>query len=94
VIGQIIAATDSTLVAAWLSLAGVFVATGGTIALALFKMKRSNTADHDEVITMVRAVVIGQEQLYQVVDRHISQHDEFSHQHGAPDMASSTVKDS
>jgi hypothetical protein len=66
---------DSTIVVAWISLLGGLIGTGAMVFVALIKMKRSNTADHGEVLTVLRTVVIGQEQLSNVVDRHIDHHD-------------------
>jgi shikimate kinase len=77
-------ATDSTVIAAWISLAGVFVATGGGIVLALVKMSRSNSKDHGEVLTVLRTVVMGQEQLTNVVDRHIDHHDQIRRHEDLP----------
>jgi hypothetical protein len=78
------AATDSTIVVAWISLLGGLVGSGTAVVVALIKMKRSNTKDHGEVLTVLRTVVIGQEQLTNVVDRHIDHHDNIRRHQDQP----------
>jgi hypothetical protein len=77
-------ATDSTIIVAWISLLGGLVGTGAMVFVALIKMKRSNTKDHGEVLTVLRTVVIGQEQLTNVVDRHIDHHDNIRRHQDQP----------
>jgi hypothetical protein len=63
-----------------LVVAGVFalltaaVTAAGAIVVALVRMKRSNTVDHGQVITELKLLTVGQEQLSNIVVRHI-QHD-------------------
>jgi hypothetical protein len=82
------AATDSVsmtaIIVACISFLGVLASTGGVIVVALVKMKRSNTADHGEVLTVLKTVVLGQEQLSNVVDRHIDHHDQIQRHEDLP----------
>jgi hypothetical protein len=78
------AAADSTIIVSLISLLGVLATTGGLIVVSLIKMKRSNTKDHGEVLTVLRTVVIGQEQLTNVVDRHIDHHDNIQRHQDQP----------
>jgi hypothetical protein len=80
------AAVDAAIIAACISLAGVLITTGWAVMREVKKMGRTNTADHGEVITTLRTVVLGQEQLYSIVDRHIEQHDQHDNPsgHGGP----------
>jgi hypothetical protein len=51
------AATDSTIVVAWISLIGGLVGSATAVFIALIKMKRSNTDDHNVVVESLARVV-------------------------------------
>jgi hypothetical protein len=77
-------ATDSTIIVAWISLLGGLVGSATAVFIALIKMKRSNTKDHGEVLTVLRTVVLGQKQLTNIVDRHIDHHDNIQRHQDQP----------
>tara|TARA_B110000483_G_scaffold230972_1_gene296797 strand:- start:14 stop:259 length:246 start_codon:yes stop_codon:yes gene_type:complete len=65
------------IIVACIALGGVLITSGGLIVREVIKMKRSNTYEHGEVVTMVKTVIIGQDQLCKVVERHIEQHEDL-----------------
>ena len=64
---------SALVVAGVFSLLTATVTAGGLIIVALVRMKRANTEDHSQVITELKLLTIGQEQLSNVVIRHIEQ---------------------
>lgn len=61
------------VVAGIFSLLTATVTAGGMIVVALVRMKRSNSDEHGQVVTELKLLSIGQEQLSNVVIRHIEQ---------------------
>ena len=64
---------SALVVAGIFSLLTATVTAGGLIVVALVRMRRANTEDHSQVITELKLLTIGQEQLSNVVIRHIEQ---------------------
>lgn len=61
------------VVAGIFSLLTATVTAGGMIVVTLVRMKRSNSDEHGQVVTELKLLSIGQEQLSNVVIRHIEQ---------------------
>lgn len=64
---------SALVVAGIFSLLTATVTAGGMIVVALVRMKRSNSEEHGQVVTELKLLSIGQEQLSNVVIRHIEQ---------------------
>ena len=62
------------VVAGIFSLLTAAVTAAGLIVVALVRMKRSTTVEHGQVITELKLLTVGQEQLSNIVVRHI-EHD-------------------
>jgi len=62
------------VVAGIFSLLTAAITSAGLIVVALVRMKRSTTVEHGQVITELKLLTVGQEQLSNIVVRHI-EHD-------------------
>ena len=62
------------VVAGIFSLLTAAITSAGLIVVALVRMKRSTTVEHGQVITELKLLTVGQEQLTNIVVRHI-EHD-------------------
>ena len=72
-------AVSLPLIVAAIGFAGILVTSATALVVALLRMKRANTAEHGEVITHIKLLTVGQEQMSNVLIRHI----EHDHNQGA-----------